>query len=235
MIKIFEMQYSGNLKIEVYNNTIARPIANAQVIVTDDNNNILYDVITDSDGTTDLLTLSAPSPLFSEEPDEPQPYSTYNAEIIAEGFRPIIVKGIQIFPNTTAIQPISVELGEGEEQIITIKPPTLWGNYPEKIPEEEVKPIPEETGFVVLDRVVIPEYIVVHDGVPGSNGQNYYIPFKDYIKNVASSEIYSTWDDAAIRANVLAIISFTLNRVYTEWYRSRGYDFTITNSTRYVY
>ena len=59
------------------------------------------------------------------------------------------------------------------------------------------------------------------------------MPFKDYIKNVASSEIYSTWDDAAIKANILAIISFTLNRVYTEWYRNMGYDFTITDSTAY--
>ncbi len=74
---------------------------------------------------------------------------------------------------------------------------------------------------------------MVHDGVPGSSGPNYYIPYKDYIKNVASSEIYSTWPDAAIRANVLAIQSFVLNRVFTEWYRNRGYNFTITNSTRY--
>lgn len=74
---------------------------------------------------------------------------------------------------------------------------------------------------------------MVHDGPPNRSGQNYYVPFTDYIKNVASSEIYATWDEAAIRANVLAIISFTLNRVYTEWYRNMGYDFTVTNSTAY--
>lgn len=79
----------------------------------------------------------------------------------------------------------------------------------------------------------IPEQITVHLGPPGSNAPNVTIPFKNYIKNVASSEIYPTWDESAIRANVLAIISFALNRVYTEFYRSQGYDFEITNSTAY--
>lgn len=102
--------------------------------------------------------------------------------------------------------------GEGEV-VINIPPPVLWGDYPEKEPEEEVKEIPPETGFVVLDRVVIPEYVVVKEGTPSEGGDVYYVPYKDYIKNVASSEIYSTWDEAAIRANVLAIQSFVLNRV----------------------
>ena len=86
---------------------------------------------------------------------------------------------------------------------------------------------------IVLSRVVIPEYVVVHNGTPSSNARDYYVTYKDYIKNVASSEIYATWPDATIRANVLAIMSFTLNRVYTEWYRGKGYVFTITSSTAY--
>ena len=82
--------------------------------------------------------------------------------------------------------------------------------------------------------MVIPEYVIVHDGVPtDTSAQNYWVRYKDYIKNVASSEIYATWTDAAIRANVLAIMSFVLNRVYTEWYRNKGYDFTITTSTAF--
>ena len=82
--------------------------------------------------------------------------------------------------------------------------------------------------------MVIPEYIVVHDGPIGdTSAQDYYVRYKDYIKNVASSEIYATWPEDTIRANVLAIMSFTLNRVYTEWYRNKGYDFTITSSTAY--
>ncbi len=79
----------------------------------------------------------------------------------------------------------------------------------------------------------VPQRITVHLGSPSSNAPNVTVPFIDYVKNVASSEIYPTWDDAALRANILAITSFALNRVYTEFYRSRGYDFDITNSTAF--
>lgn len=79
----------------------------------------------------------------------------------------------------------------------------------------------------------IPERITVHLGAPGASAANVTVSFSDYVKNVASSEIYPTWDESALRANILAIVSFALNRVYTEFYRSRGYDFDITNSTAY--
>ena len=77
----------------------------------------------------------------------------------------------------------------------------------------------------------IPEYVTVHLGAPNENAQNVTVPFLDYITNVASSEIFPTWPENAIRANIYAQISFVLNRIYTEYYRSRGYDFDITNST----
>ena len=79
----------------------------------------------------------------------------------------------------------------------------------------------------------VPQRITVHLGSPSSNATNVTVPFADYVKNVASSEIYPTWDESALRANILAIVSFVLNRVYTEFYRSRGYDFDITNNTAY--
>lgn len=79
----------------------------------------------------------------------------------------------------------------------------------------------------------VPQRITVHLGTPNSDAANVTVPFVDYVKNVASSEIYPTWDESALRANILAIVSFALNRVYTEFYRSRGYDFDITNSTAY--
>lgn len=79
----------------------------------------------------------------------------------------------------------------------------------------------------------VPQQITVHLGSPSSNAANVTVPFSDYVKNVASSEIYPTWDESALRANILAIVSFALNRVYTEFYRSRGYDFEITNSTAF--
>ena len=81
--------------------------------------------------------------------------------------------------------------------------------------------------------VSIPENITVHLGPPSSNAANITVPFADYVKNVASSEIYPTWPEAAIRANIYAQMSYVLNRIFTEWYRSQGYDFDITNSTRY--
>ena len=79
----------------------------------------------------------------------------------------------------------------------------------------------------------VPQRITVHLGPPDSDAPNVTVNFVDYVKNVASSEIYPTWEESALRANILAIVSFALNRVYTEFYRSRGYDFDITNSTAY--
>lgn len=243
MIKATEMQASsGSLQVGVYNISIAKPVSHANVLIFNYNQdgarNVIYEVQTDIDGQTEVLSLPAPPLEYSLSPDMPKPFSEYDIEVTADGFESVLVNNVQIFPNQIAIAPVDmVPLGvseSNEEEVINITPPTLWGDYPSKIPEEEIKAMPDESGFVVLDEVIIPEYIVVHDGVPNDNSApNYYVPFKDYIKNVASSEIYSTWPDAAIRANILAIISFTLNRVYTEWYRGRGKSFTITNSTAY--
>ena len=125
------------------------------------------------------------------------------------------------------------DVGREEEEVFVIPAHTLYGEYPPKIAEDEIKPS-NESGEILLSRVVVPEYIVVHDGSPrDTTATNHYVKYKDYIKNVASSEIYATWPENSIRANVLAIMSFTLNRVYTEWYRNRGYDFTITSSTAF--
>ena len=88
-------------------------------------------------------------------------------------------------------------------------------------------------GGRILRQVVIPNPITVHLGTPSSNASNVQVSFPDYVKNVASSEIYPTWPDASLRANIYAIITFALNRIFTEWYRSRGYDYDITSSTAY--
>lgn len=157
-------------------------------------------------------------------------------QVNAEGYEPITIAGAEILADVKAIQNIRLrpndEQGEGED-IFVIPAHTLYGNYPPKIAEEEIKPT-NESGEIVLSRVVVPEYIVVHDGSPrDSTATNYYVRYKDYIKNVASSEIYATWPADTIRANILAIMSFTLNRVYTEWYRNQGFDFTITSSTAF--
>ena len=214
------------------------PIENAtiNVYLAGDMDNIVRQVSTNSVGQTEELLLEAPPIVYSERPDQEQkPYAEYNFRIMAEGYETVNISGAEILSGVTALQPVvmrPVELAEGQENIV-IPEHTLYGDYPPKIPEAEVKPV-DESGEIVLSRVVIPEYIVVHDGVPGdSSAPNYYVRYADYIKNVVSSEIYATWSENTIYANILAVMSFTLNRVYTDWYRNRGYNFTITSSTAY--
>ena len=131
----------------------------------------------------------------------------------AEGYEPIEVSGSEILSGEISRQKIKLRpISDGNYEDVVIPDHTLFGNYPEKIPEEEVKPV-NESGEIVLSRVVIPEYVVVHDGSPAdSTADNYYVRYRDYIKNVACSEIYATWPPETIKANVLAIMSFTLNR-----------------------
>lgn len=169
------------------------------------------------------------------ENNDQQPYSEYTIQVNAPGYEPVSIAGAEILSTVTAIQNIELrpEASGNADETFVIPAHTLYGTYPPKIPEEEIKPV-NETGEIVLSRVVVPEYIVVHDGSPrDTTAKDYYVRYKDYIKNVASSEIYATWPANTIRANVLAIMSFTLNRVYTEWYRNKGYDFTITSSTAF--
>ena len=229
----------GQLQVNVTSSVNAFPVKEARISIsyTGIPESILEQVVTDSSGQTELIELNAPPEEWSlDENEERQPYSEYTLNIEAEGFESISVSGTEILANTKAIQNIRMkqkDQSREEEQVFVIPAHTLYGNYPPKIAEEEIKPV-NETGEIVLSRVVVPEYIIVHDGSPrDSTAQNYYVKYKDYIKNVASSEIYATWPADTIRANVLAIMSFTLNRVYTEWYRNKGYDFTITSSTAY--
>jgi len=216
--------YNGSLLISVTSSVGMLPIRNATVTITyeGDPEQILSTTTTNENGQTPLLILAAPDPEYSMNPgQEVQPYSQYNITITASGYESVIVSGTEILPDVIALQtvkmpPIEIESSAAPIDIF-IPEHTLYGNYPPKIPEEEIKPLPE-TGEIVLSRVVVPEYVIVHDGVPNdSTAPNYYVRYKDYIKNVASSEIYATWPEATIYANILCIMSFTLNRVYTEW------------------
>ena len=230
---------NGRLLVNVFTENIGTPVENANIRISlaDNQANTVEEMVTDSSGQIDELVLPTPPIEFSMKPDQPRPYSVYDIAVTMSGYTPVYVRGVQIFPNTSAIQPIDLRpvTGTGTQpEIIPIKPPALLGSYPPKIPEEPVKMLPPSKGYVVLPDPVVPEYIIVHDGVPTNrSAKDYWIPFKDYIKNVASCEIYSNWPEETIRANVLAILSFTLNRVYTEWYRSKGYSFTITSSTAF--
>ena len=229
----------GELQINVTSTAGGRPIADARISIsyTGVPESTLERVGTDSSGQTEVLELDAPPEEWSLDPNnERQPYSEYTLDVSAPGFEPVSIAGAEILANVRAIQNVRMrpsDVGREEEEVFVIPAHTLYGEYPPKIAEDEIKPT-NESGEIVLSRVVVPEYIVVHDGSPrDTTATNHYVKYKDYIKNVASSEIYATWPENSIRANVLAIMSFTLNRVYTEWYRNRGYDFTITSSTAF--
>lgn len=229
--------HTGKLKIDVQSQENQIPIKNAtiQIAYTGEPDKIIEEVSTQNMGSTENITLNTPPVEYSLSPGNVQPYSEYNLTISAEGFETAVISGVELLEGVLSIQNIQLKpfTNQPDTDRVVIGPHTLYGDYPPKIAEAEVKPV-NETGEIVLSRVVVPEYIIVHDGPPSdSSAKNYYVKYKDYIKNVASSEIYATWPIEAIRANILAIMSFTLNRVYTEWYRNKGYDFTITSSTAY--
>lgn len=229
----------GKLILNVFDKTVGKPLPNSKISVYSSENpeNIIEELITDNSGQSDVINLNTPPVEYSLEPNSPMPYKEYDIKVDNPEFDSVTIQKIQILPDTTSeqdvfLQPINNNISQNLNYLIS--PHTLYGEYPPKIAENSVKPLPNPSGFVVLDKVVVPEYIVVHDGTPDDDtAPNYWIPYKDYIKNVCSSEIYATWPEAAIRANVLTIVSFTLNRVYTEWYRSRGKNFTVTSSTAY--
>lgn len=228
---------NGFLRVDVVSKARQFPIADARVSIsyTGAPDSTLEQLNTNQSGQTDTLELDTPPLEYSMEPSDNQPFSEYTITVNADGYEPASISGCDLFSGETAIQTVELipTTDENDSQNIVIPANTLWGNFPPKIPEAEIKPI-NLPGEIVLSRVVIPEYVVVHDGSPNdSTARDYYVRYRDYIKNVASSEIYSTWPDATIRANILAIMSFTLNRVYTEWYRNQSFNFTITSSTAY--
>ena len=231
----------GYLQVDVVSDANSFPVQDADIVIarTEEPDEIIEETRTNSSGQTENLPLDAPPVELSLSPEETErPYAEYTIRITAPGFEPFVVSGTEVLADVTAIQgirlrPLSNAPAGEQIETVTIPDHTLYGDYLPKIAESEIKPV-IETGEIVLSRVVVPQTIVVHDGVPtNTSAANYYVPYRDYIKNVASSEIYATWPRSAIVANVLAIMSFTLNRVYTEWYRNQGYDFTITSSTAY--
>lgn len=235
----------GKLQFQLYFGQEAYPISNANIFIVDSISGIpIFDglLTIDSSGKSEIIDLYTLDKELSETPNtDVIPYTTYDAYIISETFRNVLIKNIEIFPDITSIQPVSL-LPKGrsinEFDVVDITPHGL-------IKENEISntndPINSTNSITdsnspttfLLKKPVIPTNITVHLGTPTSNAVNVTVPFTDYIKNVASSEIYPTWPENAIRANIYAQISFTLNRIYTEWYRSRGYNFDITNSTAY--
>ncbi len=222
----------GYLQIQARTAREAIPVDGAQVQILDDEGNVLYRLTTDISGETQPVSLETVDRSFSLNPGyQGTPYANYGAVIDAPGFQDVSVTEIPIFDGETATLPVTlIPLQDRQTrqtaENITIGPPAVAMDGP-----REQQGSSENSR--VLRQVVIPNPITVHLGAPNASAANVQVPFSDYIKNVASSEIYPTWPEAALKANIYAIMTFALNRVYTEWYRSDGYDFDITNNTAY--
>ena len=213
----------------------ALPLGGVLVSVLDDEQNRIYELTTDKNGETRRVSLETMDKRYSQDENfTGTPYVTYNVLAQAEGFDSVYVSDIPIFDGESAVLPLVLVPMQGQRpdrmqtQIVVGAPAVSMEG--EREPEG---PVDGGESGQVLRQVAIPNPITVHLGTPDAAASNVQVSFPDYVKNVASSEIYPTWPESALRANIYAIITFALNRVYTEWYRVQGYPFDITNSTAY--
>ena len=191
----------GTLQLNITSEITSYPISNATVNIyyTGVPDSQLEQLTTDSSGQTETIELDTPPLEYSLNPSiESQPYSEYTFQISAPGYETMNIAGAELLPTVKAIQNVALkplDTNTQQQDIYVIPGHTLYEEYPPKIAEDEIKPM-DETGEIVLSRVVIPEFIIVHDGSPrDSTAKNYYVRYRDYIKNVASSEIYATSPD----------------------------------------
>ena len=222
----------GYLTIQARTAHDAVPLSGVRIQVFDSGGNRVYELTTDENGETQPVPLETLDRGFSQNPYFTEtPYFSYNVLAQADGFQSVYVTDIPIFEGETALLPLTpVPLSDPArtpaQNDITVGGPAV--SMPGDRNQDGMYRSP-----YVLRQVVIPNPITVHLGRPDASASNVQVSFPDYVKNVASSEIYPTWPREALTANIYAIITFALNRVYTEWYRSRGYNFDITNSTAY--
>ena len=217
----------GYLIVHVYLNNKTNPVPGARVTITGENYQQSF--ITNEYGKTDKITLDTPLEVYSLSPKYKQkPYASYEVKVEKPGYNVVTYKNVEVIATETSLQDIILKKEPGKSEVIQLPEHCLWAY---DCDSKAIAPDPylnESNNLRVLPRVIIPEFIRVKNGTPTSSAAVLVVPFIDYIKNVTSSEIFSTWHVEAIKANVHAIVSFTLNRVFTEWYPSRGHNFTIT-------
>lgn len=224
----------GYLTIQARTAHDAVPLGGVRIRIFNQQGNSVYVLTTDENGETEKIPLETLDKSFSQNPYYAgTPFISYNVLAQMSGFNSLYVKNVPIYEGENALLPVTLipiqELQRSPLQAeISIGKPAVAEQGSRN--QEGTVIEPESR---ILRQVVIPNPITVHLGVPTSSASNVQVSFPDYVKNVASSEIYPTWPEAALRANIYAIITFALNRVYTEWYRNRGYSFDITNSTAY--
>ena len=225
---------TGFLKVVTTAGYGAMPIPDAKVTIFN-GENILYQLVTDANGETAAVALEAPEAALTLDPDyNGVPYSVCDVKVEAKGYMTLITHGVEILDTETSLLPLDLapELSEGGTIELDSPPHNLVSGA------QRGQDGPRD-GYTnprsrVLSEVIIPEFITVHLGRPDNpNARNVRVPFKEYVKNSASHEIYSTWPAASLEANIYCIITFALNRIFTEWYRVRGHRFDITNSTQF--
>ena len=222
----------GYLKMQARTAHDAVPLRGVQVRIMDAWGNTLYILSTDENGETQSVPLETLDKSYSQNQYfSGVPYVSYNVLAQASGFNSLYVSDIPIYDGETATLPLNLIPMQEQQRNptqteISVGRPAVASHEMRSQEGETMEPR-------ILRQVVIPNPITVHLGSPSSSAQNVQVSFPDYVKNVASSEIYPTWPSAALTANIYAIITFALNRVFTEWYRSKGYNFDITNSTAY--
>lgn len=229
-------QYFGSLQVQVVCEAGSRPIDTCTVnVYNKDAPDTLIDTLsTNISGLTRVINLPAPPLEYSMEPPGPRPYSEYLLFASAPGLTTVLIDGVQILPNTFSLQKIilpRLDNTQDTTRVITIAPHLLYGNYPLRVYEPDVKEVP---GAQNPPNIQIPEYLIVHNGIPSDEtAVDYYVEYRDYIKNVVSSISYANWTNDTLYALILSTLSFSLNRYYTNWYQRQGYPFHITTSTAY--
>ena len=228
----------GYILVRLFKVMDALPKTRGSLKITNaENGNIVYekDDAFDISGRSEIIEVDTPEKSLSQQPYESGiiPYGRYNLDILSDGFVEVIVEGVSVFEENTSIQNIELKEEDKISEFTSLPEIIVIPEQQLVLKEQRDKQIGTMEYPFVLDKVYIPQFIVVHLGYPNSGAENVTVGFVDYIKNVASSEIYPTWPEESLKANIYCQISFALNRIYTEWYRNKGYSFQITNSTAY--
>ena len=249
----------GYLHTKVTAANDAMPVPGAKVTIYAKDGAKLYEQTADAMGDTPSVALTAPDAYLTQSPETAiNSYATYDVGITAPGYHPVVIHDVEIVATQDSLLPVFMHpnlLSDQEEGVTRV-----YHRYIHHEAEQDSQPestisagqdpdhidVPPPAVLSPLERaqvgpppegvrhVFIPTYIIVHLGSPSNaNARNVRVPFIEYIANVASSEIFPTWPEASLRANIHAITTFALNRIYTEWYRSRGHNFDITNSTQF--
>ena len=224
---------TGILRIQAFAARQSAPVEG--VVVTVFGNGFTHTCTTDAEGNAADITLTTPACALSldETNTTTRPYALCDLTAARPGYRTVRIQGVQVFPGQVTLArpemiPDTEETRDIPSEPIVIPTHALFAGSGGSGPSPTANCEPR-----VLSRVVIPKNITVHLGRPAASARNVTVSFRDYIANVASSEVYPTWPEQALRANIHCQISLALNRIYTEWYPSKGYSFNITNSTSY--